>query len=125
MTEQSKNGWVTPSAQNADLTLAVDDNEIVLVFTNSRSSRQITITKTWDDENDQDGKRPETDEFTVTLTDEKNSENSHTANSWTVSEEDANVWTATVTVPAYTDAGAEITYKAVSYTHLDVYKRQD
>ena len=113
VTEQSKNGWVTPSAQSADLTLAVDDNEIVLVFTNSRSTQQITITKTWDDESDQDGLRPDPSEFSVTLTGNnktftvKDAAEGAEEGKWTVS---GNVWTATITVPAYTDNGTAITY---------------
>ena len=113
VTEQSKNGWVTPSAQSAELVSSANTNEIKLTFTNSRSSRQITITKTWDDESDQDGLRPDPSEFSVTLTGNnktftvKDAAEGAEEGKWTVS---GNVWTATITVPAYTDNGTAITY---------------
>lgn len=111
VTEDVENGWVAQSAQTANLDLPASGNEVKLTFTNSRSTQQITITKTWEDGDNQDGLRPEPSEFSVTLTDETNSSNAHTVSSWAESSTDSNVWTATITVPAYTDNGTAITYE--------------
>ena len=110
VTEDVENGWVAQLAQTANLDLPASGNEVELTFTNSRSTQQITITKTWEDGDNQDGLRPEPSEFSVTLTDETNSSNAHTVSSWAESSTDSNVWTATITVPAYTDDGEKITY---------------
>ena len=111
VTEDVENGWVAQSAaQTANLDLPASGNEVKLKFTNRRSTQQITITKTWEDGDDQDGLRPEPSEFSVTLTDETNSSNAHTVSSWAESSTDSNVWTATITVPTY-DNGTAITYE--------------
>ena len=66
---------------------------------------EITATKVWEDNNNQDGKRPPSVEF------ELYKNGTATGNRKTLTE---NTWTAT-----FTDL------PAVSYTHLDVYKRQE
>ena len=110
VTEDVENGWVAQSAKTANLDLPASGNEVKLKFTNRRSTQQITITKTWEDGDNQDGLRPEPSEFSVTLTDETNSSNAHTVSSWAESSTDSNVWTATITVPAYANDGEKITY---------------
>ena len=98
-------GYVQISAE-ANSTNGVD-------FTNAAQEVEITITKTWDDASNQDGLRPEPSEFSVTLTGNnktftvKDAAEGAEEGKWTVK---GNVWTATITVPAYTGDGEKITY---------------
>ena len=76
----------------------------VTTLTNSYTPEETeaTVTKVWDDANDQDGKRPE--ELTVTLFADGESTNQ------SVTLNEANLWTDTITgLPKYA-AGHEITY---------------
>ena len=68
--------------------------------------KQITVTKVWEDQDKRYELRPAENQFQVVL----NGNNAdYTVDKWILSE-DANVWTGTVTVPAYDKSGEKITY---------------
>lgn len=83
-----------------------DDVTVELTNTYARSTSNITITKTWDDNNNQDGFRPAINAYTVTLS--ADGETAVNVTAW--KEQSANVWTATATVYTHTADGAKITY---------------
>ena len=69
-------------------------------------TKTITVTKVWEDRNNQDGIRPDEVAFTVTGSDDKTYEVTLTA---PVNDPTANTWTAEVEVEKYAD-GEEVTF---------------
>ena len=86
-------------------------------FTNTIADEvTVTVQKTWEDQNDTYELRPETNEFSVTLTgDNKRYAAGGTDVEWR--KDGDNTWTAQLTVPAYDENGDKITY-TVSETNI-------
>ncbi len=100
---------VSPASQN--VTVETDDSETV-TFTNTIADhKEITVTKTWDDQGNKYGLRPEP--FAVTLTGEGKE---YSVNNW--SGTDSSIWSGTVSVPAYDADGVAITYTVTETTDV-------
>ncbi len=83
-------------------TVSGQTGTITVTNTHTPVKDKITVTKVWDDEDDQDGVRPESVKFIVTGSDKKTYE--VTLNG----TEDT--WTADVEVDKYTNGGKEVTF---------------
>ena len=93
------------------------DNPYIYTITNTLKE-DITVSKTWVDDNDRDGIRP--DSVEVTLTDESGTPVTDATGASTVTLDDSNSWSYTFTgLLAYDDQGDKINYSA-SETQTDV-----
>lgn len=73
------------------------------------NSKNVTVTKVWEDNNDEAGKRPENVTLTVTGNGKSQDATLTEANKL---ENDSNTWQTTVTMDKYNSDGQEITYTA-------------
>ena len=74
---------------------------LTITNTYTPETTEVTVTKVWDDNDDQDGKRPESVTFTVTDADGEAQTVELSA------DEDENTWTATLNLPKYYNHGEE------------------
>ncbi len=80
----------------------IDNDTLTITNSYEPATDDITVTKVWNDNSDQDGNRPESVKFTITGTDENTYE-------VTLSGE-GNTWTATKTVNKYFNGGEAVEY---------------
>ena len=90
-----------------------------LTITNTYEAEKtnITVTKIWDDANDQDGVRPDSVTFTVTGSDGKTYD--------VELKGEGNTWTADVEVEKYYDGGKEVTFTVDEASVTDYTKEID
>ena len=91
-----------PDGYTSEVLLNKDTNTYTITNTHEPETKQITINKVWEDNNDQDGLRPENIELELYAGEDFESRIELSGESST--------WTQTLTVPVY-KAGDEIDYK--------------
>ena len=102
---------VTFSVDEEDLsslgyTKKIDDKTLTITNKYEPEKKTLTVIKVWDDAGDQDGKRPESVEFTITGSDGK----TYKATLEAPESGDPDTWTATVDVDKYTSGGETVTF---------------
>ena len=79
-----------------------DSGTIAIKNTHTPIKDKITVTKVWEDEDDQDGIRPDDVDFTITGSDNKTYPATLTG--------DGKTWTAEVEVDKYYNGGQEVKF---------------
>lgn len=87
---------------------------VVNTFVGSDEQKTINVTKVWNDNNNNAGKRPGSIQFTATGTDTTKPENEQTITKTTTLS--ASSWTGTITVPKYDGNANEIEYTVSEQT---------
>lgn len=99
---------------------------VVNTFVGSDEQKTINVTKVWDDNNNNAGKRPGSIQFTATGTDTTKPENEQTITKTTTLS--ASSWTGTITVPKYDGNANEIEYtvsEQTDFTNSKFYQASD
>lgn len=99
---------------------------VVNTFVGSDEQKTINVTKVWDDNNNNAGKRPGSIQFTATGTDTTKPENEQTITKITTLS--ASSWTGTITVPKYDGNANEIEYtvsEQTDFTNSKFYQASD
>lgn len=99
---------------------------VVNTFVGSDEQKTINVTKVWDDNNNNAGKRPGRIQFTATGTDTTKPENEQTITKTTTLS--ASSWTGTITVPKYDGNANEIEYtvsEQTDFTNSKFYQASD
>lgn len=99
---------------------------VVNTFVGSDEQKTINVTKVWDDNNNNAGKRPGSIQFTATGTDTTKLEDEQTITKTTTLS--ANSWTGTITVPKYDGNANEIEYtvsEQTDFTNSKFYQASD
>ena len=119
------------SLTNKEMTENKDTHEISFALTNHHDiiTKNYVVTKTWNDEDDNDGMRPES--ITIQLLDgngevvEYNGQTEFTLTTDNATEEDSNKWSFTFeNLPVYSE-GQEINYTVVEKVDSEKYERTD
>ena len=99
---------------------------VVNTFVGSDEQKTINVTKVWDDNNNNAGKRPGSIQFTATGTDTTKPENEQKITKTTTLS--VNSWTGTITVPKYDGNANEIEYtvsEQTDFTNSKFYQASD
>ena len=99
---------------------------VVNTFVGSDEQKTINVTKVWDDNNNNAGKRPGSIQFTATGTDTTKPEDEQTITKTTTLS--ASSWTGTITVPKYDGNANEIEYtvsEQTDFTNSKFYQASD
>lgn len=99
---------------------------VLNTFVGSDEQKTIKVTKVWDDNNNNAGKRPGSIQFTATGTDTTKPENEQTITKTTTLS--ASSWTGTITVPKYDGNANEIEYtvsEQTDFTNSKFYQPSD
>ena len=94
--------FTVDEANVAGYTKAIDNQNLTITNSYTPEKDTITVTKIWDDASDQDGKRPEDVEFTVTGSDDKTYPVTLSGN--------GDTWTKEVEVDKYYNGGQAVTF---------------
>lgn len=100
---------------------------VVNTFVGSDEQKTIKVTKVWDDNNNNAGKRPGSIQFTATGTDTTKPENEQTITKTTTLSA-SSAWTGTITVPKYDGNANEIEYtvsEQTDFTNSKFYQASD
>ncbi len=97
-----------------DYTKTIDNDNLTITNKYTPGKTSITVTKVWDDAGNQDGKRPDSVEFTVTGSDGKTYEATLSG--------DGDKWTAEIEVDTYYDGGKEVEF-TVDEEDVDGYEK--